>query len=169
MTAARAHRRGRQSVASFACVLAVVAFAATTDAQRGRGRGGVSVMQLSIPAWPDGGMIPAKHAQAGGDVSPAISWTGTPEGAVSFVVVVRDVDAGNLLQWLVWNIPATSTGLPEGLPSGPEQENGVRQVSVSGPYYRGPAPPPTDPPHHYIPRPSRAGFVSCRAGAVLHE
>ena len=58
----------------------------------GRGRGGVQVMTLVSSAWPDGGQIPAKYTQAGEDVSPALTWSGAPEGVVSYVLVVHDVD-----------------------------------------------------------------------------
>ncbi|HEX7778277.1 MAG TPA: YbhB/YbcL family Raf kinase inhibitor-like protein, partial [Vicinamibacterales bacterium] len=49
----------------------------------------------------------------------------------------------------VWNIPPTATGLPEGVPQGPQLPDGSRQISQSGPYYRGPGAPRTGPPHHY--------------------
>jgi phosphatidylethanolamine-binding protein (PEBP) family uncharacterized protein len=53
------------------------------------------------------------------------------------------------LHWLVWNIPGTATALPEGVPQGAELADGMRQISVTGPSYRGPAAAPTDPAHHY--------------------
>lgn len=123
--------------------------------QRGRGRGAVQVMTLTTPAWPDAGDIPLKHSQPGGEVSPALAWTGVPEGVSSFVLIVHDLDAAagggidDLLHWMVWNIPGKTTGLPEGIGHAPELADGMRQISVSGPYYRGPAAPATGPKHHY--------------------
>jgi hypothetical protein len=113
-------------------------------------------MTLTSPAWPDGGQIPARHAQAGGEVSPALTWSQVPDGVATFVLIVHDLDAaaGNgtddVLHWLVWNIPGTATGLPEGVPPGPTLPDGTRQISVSGPYYRGPGAPASGPPHHYV-------------------
>ena len=78
-----------------------------------------------------------------------------PEGTVSFVLLFHDVDAaaGNgtddVLHWLLWNIPGTATGLPEGVPQGDQLPDGTRQISVSGPYYRGPGAASTGPAHHY--------------------
>jgi Raf kinase inhibitor-like YbhB/YbcL family protein len=132
---------------------------------RGGGRGAIQVMTLSTTAWIDGGQIPARHAQIGDELSPPLAWTGAPEGTASFVLLVHDLDAminpGNdysaplrdtndVLHWLVWNIPPASTGLPEGVPQGPQLADGSRQISVSGPYYRGPGAPATGPAHHYV-------------------
>jgi Raf kinase inhibitor-like YbhB/YbcL family protein len=107
-------------------------------------------------AWPDGGQIPVKHAQPGGDISPAIAWTNVPEATASFVLVVHDLDAvtgsgvEDLLHWLVWNIPGTARALPEHVPQGATLAEGTRQISATGPNYRGPAAPASGPAHHYV-------------------
>lgn len=113
------------------------------------------VMTLTGP-WPDGGVIPPKYTQAGDELSPALAWSGTPEGATHLVLIVRDLDAAtsagtdDVLHWLVWNIPARTTSLAEGLGQGPTLADGSRQISVSGPYYRGPGAASGGPPHHYV-------------------
>jgi phosphatidylethanolamine-binding protein (PEBP) family uncharacterized protein len=56
----------------------------------------------------------------------------------------------DVLQWLVWNIPAASRELAEGVPQGAELGDGTRQISVTGPNNRGPAAPATGPVHHYV-------------------
>jgi Raf kinase inhibitor-like YbhB/YbcL family protein len=122
----------------------------------GRGRVGVQVMTLTSSAWRDGGEIPAPYTQAGEDMSPPLQWTGAPEGVVSYALVVHDVDAaaGNgtedLLHWLVWNIPAAVTSLHEHSPSMSQLPDGTRQISATGPYYRGPGAPASGPAHHYV-------------------
>jgi len=123
----------------------------------GRGRGAIQVMTLNTPAFNDGGVIPVKHAQPGRDVSPALSWSGVPDSNVaSFALIVHDANApiGNgtddMLHWMVWNIPASERSLPEGVSHGPNLPDGARQISASGPYYRGPAAPSTGPAHHYL-------------------
>ncbi len=113
-------------------------------------------MTLTSSGFTDGGVIPTKYAQPGAEASPPLAWSGVPDSnVVSFALVVHDLDAaGNsgddLLHWLVWNIPAASRSLPEGMPQGPQLGDGARQISVSGPYYRGPAAPATGPTHHYL-------------------
>jgi Raf kinase inhibitor-like YbhB/YbcL family protein len=119
------------------------------------GRGGVLVMTLATTAWPDGGTIPAKYSQAGRDVSPPLAWSAVPDTAASFVLIVHDLDAatGNgtddLLQWMLWNIPADARSLPEGVPAASQLPDGTRQISATGPYYRGPGAPASGPAHHY--------------------
>ena len=112
-------------------------------------------MIFATTAWPDGAQIPAKYTQAGAQVSPAFTWSNVPEGTASFVLLVHDPDAatGNgpddVLHWMLWNIPATATGIPESVPQGAQLADGTRQISVSGPYYRGPGAPASGPAHHY--------------------
>lgn len=112
-------------------------------------------MTLTTSAWKDGGMIPPKHAQPGDDVSPPLSWDRVPEGTESFVLVMRDLDAINIngadmhLYWMLWNIPKDARSVAEKLPELEELPDGTRQISMSGPWYRGPAAPPLGPVHHY--------------------
>jgi Raf kinase inhibitor-like YbhB/YbcL family protein len=102
-------------------------------------------------------MMAAKYTQAGEEVSPPLAWTGAPDSTRSFVLIAHDLDAAtgqagtdDVLHWMVWNIPGTATSLPEGVPHGPQAADGMRQISVSGPYYRGPAAAATGPAHHYV-------------------
>ena len=124
----------------------------------GGGRGGVQVMTLTTTAWADGGVIPAKHAQNGGEVSPPLAWSNVPEGIGSFVLIVHDLDStgggrggpvGDFLHWMIWNIPGTAKGLPEGIPHESDLPDGARQIGATGPGYRGPGAPADGPPHHY--------------------
>jgi hypothetical protein len=72
------------------------------------------------------------------------------------VLIVHDLDApvgsgtDDLLHWLVWNIPAATRELPRGVPQGATLPDGSRQISATGPNYRGPAAPQSGPPHHYV-------------------
>ena len=158
---------------------------------RGRGgRGGAQVMTLTTTAWPDGGTIPVKHTQAGAEVSPPLAWTNVPDTAASFVLIVHDVDAAtgsgtdDVLHWMVWNIPGATRSLPEGVAHGSELPDGARQISATGPFYRGPGAPASGPPHHYVfelfaldgmidvqgvgqsPQQTRAAVVAAMAGRV---
>ena len=127
----------------------------------GQGRGGgrgpqTPPLLMTSPAWEDGGVIPDKFTQAAGATapSPELKWSQVPPGTQSFVLLMHDpepvLNKGSkmdITHWLIWNIPATSTGLPEGVPQG-ELPDGSRQVSLRGNGYMGPGA-PAGPYHHY--------------------
>ena len=118
-------------------------------------RGPIQVLSLTSTAWTDGGTIPAKYTQASEQASPPLTWT-APDDAVSFVLIARDADVaiGNgtddLLHWMLWNIPKGTRSLPEAVPQANQLPDGTRQISASGPYYRGPGAPASGPAHHYV-------------------
>ncbi len=124
---------------------------------QGRGRGPQTPpLIMTSPAWEDGGVIPDKYTQKGGQMgpSPELKWTQVPPGTQSFVLLLHDpepvLNKGSkmdITHWLIWNIPGTSTGLPEGVSQG-ELPDGSRQVSLRGNGYMGPGA-PAGPYHHY--------------------
>ncbi len=119
-------------------------------------RGPIQVLSLTTTAWSDGGAIPAKYTQAGAQVSPPLAWGNVPDGVQSFVLIARDTDAAigtgtdDILHWMLWNIPASARSLAEAMPPGNQLPDGTRQISASGPYYRGPGAPAAGPAHHYV-------------------
>lgn len=119
-------------------------------------------MTLTVSGFTDGGLIPVKFTQAapgaapGEGTSPALSWANPPAGTRSYVINMRDLDVArnrtteDQAHWVVWNLPATTTGLPEGVPRGSQRPDGSYQISVTGPVYRGPGAAASGPLHHYI-------------------
>jgi Raf kinase inhibitor-like YbhB/YbcL family protein len=119
-------------------------------------------MTLTIPSFPDGGQFPVKYSQAapgvaaGEGTSPVIQWTNAPAGTQSFVIHMHDLDvtrnktSDDQVHWVVWNIPATMKGMPEGVPKGSQMADGSYQISATGPMYRGPGAPANGPQHHYV-------------------
>lgn len=109
-----------------------------------------STMTLTSSAFTEGGRIPAVYSCQDGK-SPALAWTEPPTGTKSFAIIMDDPDAphGTFLHWIIFNIPATSRGLPEAvarfasLTDGSLQDkNGLGTVG-----YVGPCPPKGL--HHY--------------------
>jgi len=102
-------------------------------------------IEVSSPAFEDGGMIPAKHTCDGQDISPALQWQGVPGGAKSIALISDDPDApmGTWVHWVLWNLPPDTQGLPEHVPPEPELPDGARQgINDFGrPGYGGPCPP----------------------------
>jgi Raf kinase inhibitor-like YbhB/YbcL family protein len=146
-------------------LFAVAAFSATPGmaqggAGQGRGAGGGAGRGPATPpiimtttAFEDGGVIPAKFVGQMG-VSPEFKWSQIPMGTQSMVLLMHDPEPSlnksllDVTHWLVWNIPATSTGLPEGVMAAAELPDGTRQVSLRANGYMGPGA-PAGPYHHY--------------------
>ena len=63
--------------------------------------------------------IPKKNSCYGENLSPPFEWTEPPETTQSFALVAVDLDhvAGLWAYWVLYNIPADVTGLPEGVPT----------------------------------------------------
>ena len=151
----------RFPVPTLALVLTLVAAPAAFAQGRGAQAAGPA-MTLSVVGFADGATIPVRFTQAapgaapGGGTSPALSWANVPEGTRSLVLHMHDMDVArnattdDQVHWVVWNIPATATGLPEGVPAGSRREDGSFQISATGPVYRGPGAPANGPPHHYV-------------------
>ena len=91
------------------------------------------------------------------NLSPQLDWADVPEGTQSFAVIVHSTEAQasneSWVHWLIWNLPADSTGLEEGIKEDETLENGARQglnsVGVVG--YLGPCPPPLISRHASVP------------------
>jgi Raf kinase inhibitor-like YbhB/YbcL family protein len=108
---------------------------------------------LSTTAFPKDGEIPAKYTCSGTDVSPSLNWRDVPTGVQSFALIADDPDApaGTWTHWLIWNIPANATALPEAVPKNEVLTDGARQGrnDFKRIGYGGPCPPPGKP-HRYF-------------------
>jgi Raf kinase inhibitor-like YbhB/YbcL family protein len=108
---------------------------------------------LASAAFRDGERVPVRHTCDGEDLSPSLAWTGVPVETRSFALICDDPDAprGTWVHWLIWNLPADTAELKEGVPPTPELKSGARQGLNDGSKvgYGGPCPPPGKP-HRYF-------------------
>jgi Raf kinase inhibitor-like YbhB/YbcL family protein len=143
-------------------VSSMTLMAAMPMAAQQRGAPTAPAMILTVEGFSDGGDVPVKYSQAapgvatGEGLSPALSWTNVPAETKSFFLNMHDMDVArnkttdDQAHWVVWNIPATAAGLPEGVPKGPKLANGAFQISATGQMYRGPGAGANGPKHHYL-------------------
>lgn len=91
------------------------------------------------------GKVPKEFTCDGSDTSPPLSWTAPPSGTRSLVLTVTDPDApgGTFTHWVLFNVPASTIGLPAGIPKQGQLTDGSRQGQndFGKPGYGGPCPP----------------------------
>jgi len=112
---------------------------------------------LTSPDIADGQRLPADFTTDGDDVSPALEWSGFPDGTQSFVVSCYDPDAptpSGFWHWNLVDVPASVTSLARGAGAsdGSGLPQGAYQVRNDGGQtgFMGAAPPPGDREHRYF-------------------
>ena len=102
-------------------------------------------MQITSTAFEPDGVIPPKYTCDGADVSPPLAWQGIPPGAKTIALICDDPDApmGTWIHWVLWNLPAETTQLPEDLPPDEVLPSGAKQgtTDFGRVGYGGPCPP----------------------------
>ena len=140
-------------------------------------------LELESSSFPTGGAIPRDYTGEGADQSPELHWRGTPPGAQSLALVVDDPDApaGDWVHWVLYDLPASASGLPEAvqgeqLPSGTKLGKNDWRLAT----WQGPKPPSGE--HHYhfklyaldtrlgdLGQPTKAQLEQAMRGHVLEE
>lgn len=120
--------------------------------------GGAQPAALSItsPVFQPNASIPARYTCQGDDLSPALEWSAPPPGTKSLALILDDPDApmGTWVHWVVYNLPASSRGLPEKASQGASKTASLPEGALQGMNsfnrvnYGGPCPPSGE--HHYI-------------------
>ena len=116
-------------------------------------------LKIQSSAFPSGKAVPRKHTGDGEDVSPPLAWEGIPDGTKELALICDDPDAPTpepWVHWVIYKIPASITGLPEGIDRSAKLEKPFRALQGRNSWpsggnigYRGPAPPPGHGVHHY--------------------
>ena len=102
---------------------------------------------LRRSACADSAAIPKRFTCDGENVSPALSWTGAPDSAKSFVLIVDDPDApsGTFTHWVLYDVPGGTHALIEGQRG--VGHSGRNDFAKAG--YGGPCPPRGHGVHRY--------------------
>ena len=140
-------------LASFAAALLLSSTAATSI-----GAQAATTFVVESPTMETGELMPRTYSPDGPNLSPPLTWRGLPEGTRQLAVLCQDHGAGfppPWVHWIIYNIPASAGGLPEGVPfdasdAVPEEITGAVQGNNGWglAMYRGPAP-PVGSVHHY--------------------
>lgn len=144
----------------FAICTMILAASVATAAAQGRQKGpAMPGLTLTTTAFEDGGIIPTHYTMNDPHaVSPKLEWSHVPKGTVSFTLILHDPDVsmrrgnGDVLHWMIFNIPGSATELPEGIPVGKEKldDGTIQAKNLRGQVgYMGPGAPPAGPVHHY--------------------
>lgn len=145
----------------------------------------IAALTLTSPAFPSGSEVPKQHTCDGADRSPALTWSDVPEGTKSFALIVDDPDApaGTWVHWVVYDLPAKTTRLPQGVDPDDRLAGGgtlgMNDFHKTG--YGGPCP-PAGKPHRYFfrlyaldaatnlqPRATKADLIKAIEGHVLEQ
>lgn len=82
----------------------------------------------------------------GENISPELTWTGAPEGTVSFAITMIDLSSSDFVHWQKVNIPASVTSVGTGEADSLE---GISGINGNGTFeYFGPCPPSGE--HTYL-------------------
>jgi Raf kinase inhibitor-like YbhB/YbcL family protein len=110
-------------------------------------------VHLTSAAFQEGQTIPRQYTADGKDISPPLQWDEPPQGTQSWALICDDPDAprGTWVHWVLFNLPAETRSLEEGMPASATLANAAKQGKNDfrklG--YGGPAPPPGKP-HRYF-------------------
>lgn len=101
--------------------------------------------ELTSTAFAAGEKIPRKYTCDGDDISPPLQWSDAPQNTQSFALISDDPDApvGTWVHWVLYNVPGTTTALPEAVPKQDELPDGSQhgRSSWGRSAYGGPCPP----------------------------
>jgi len=102
-------------------------------------------ISISPDTFKDGSSLPVEQTCDGDDCSPALSWEGLPDSTRSITLIADDPDAPGqtFVHWVIYNIPADSSGLPPGVSKNNTLDDGILQGNndFGRIGYNGPCPP----------------------------
>jgi Raf kinase inhibitor-like YbhB/YbcL family protein len=109
---------------------------------------------VTSPKFANNGPIPDLYTCKGSNLSPPIEWSTPPPGTRTLALIVQDPDAGEpgqrgFVHWVVYDIPATATGLKEAAKREADFPRGTREGLNDARRAGWTAPCPPNGTHHY--------------------
>jgi len=86
-------------------------------------------IELTSTAFHSGATIPKQYTGDGADRSPPVRWSEPPSGTKNLALICDDPDAprGTWVHWVLFNLPAQTRKLEEGVPTTETLGNGAKQ------------------------------------------
>lgn len=145
---------------------------------------GYVTVELSSPAFADGGHLPVRFTADGAGVSPPLVWGPLPAGTQSIALVVEDADSPTLsplVHAIVWGLPSDTQRIAEGAIAADAAQGEVGRNSFLSPGWLPPDPPTGHGDHRYVfqlfaldvsaedlgEAPGRGAVVNAMAGHVI--
>ena len=145
----------------------------------------IMALALTSPVFDHYEEIPKVYTCQGKDISPALAWSGLPNGTKSVALLVDDPDVPDpaapkreWVHWVLYNIPAGTTGLGEAAKPPNGAREGKNDWDRRG--YGGPCPPIGR--HRYFHKlyaldvvlpdlnePTKAALLEAMEGHILEE
>ena len=127
-------------------------------------------MKISSASFSADDMIQKKFTCDGPDASPKLNWTEPPAKTQSFALIMDDPDApaGTWVHWVLFDLPADTRELAEGVAKQEQLANDARQgrndFGKIG--YGGPCPPPGNPHRYFFKLYALDAKLNLKAGAT---
>lgn len=117
-------KRGLSVLISRVCLLLTMTLASQAAESTNKGS-----INLTSSAFGEGAPIPEPYTCEGKNVSPPLKWSGVPSETKSLALIVDDPDAsiGTWVHWVVFDIPPTTSELPQDVTKSQFISGGAKQ------------------------------------------
>ncbi len=124
------------------CVMILILLMFVSCSRSGEGAKKGPVIEVKSPAFGHAKSMSDKYTCDDVDISPPLEWKNAPAGTKSFAIICETPDnpTGNWVQWVIYDIPADITNLPQSVARTGQLDFGARQgkndfdqVGYSGP------------------------------------
>jgi len=123
-------------------VMILILMVFVSCSKSGEGAKKVAALEVKSTAFGHAMSMSDKYTCDDMDISPPLEWKNAPAGTKSFAIICETPDAptGNWVQWVIYDIPAEMTNLPQSVAKTEQLDFGARQgknefdqVGYSGP------------------------------------
>jgi Raf kinase inhibitor-like YbhB/YbcL family protein len=106
------------------------------------GKDNMTAVTISSTAFSNGSLIPSQYTCDGANISPPLQWSGLPPSTKALALIVDDPDAPakTWVHWVLYDLPASTSGLSEDIKpqerlsgGGKQGTNDFKKIGYGGP------------------------------------